>query len=76
MARAKFLVRYSLRMSLIPETVLRPCIMALGRAEKLSSMRTMSDTPLAALDPLPRATPTWAALRDLTSLTPSPIIAT
>ena len=63
-------------MSLIPEIVLRPSTNALGSAEKLSSMRTISATPLAAPDPDCSAIPTCADLMDFTSLTPSPIIAT
>ncbi len=75
-ARVKLRVRYSFRMSLMPDTVRLPSTSALGRAEKLSSTRIMSETPRAAPAPDWSEMPTWAVLRDLTSLTPSPIMAT
>ena len=74
--RRKFLERYTLRMSLIPDTVLLPSTSALGSAPKLSLTNTMSATPLAAPEPLWSATPTLAIFSDLTSFTPSPTMAT
>lgn len=40
------------------------------------SRRTMSAASMAMSEPLPRATPTSAALSDGASLTPSPVMAT
>ena len=53
----------------------RPSTMPFGIAAKSSATRTMSETPRAICEPVPRATDSRAAFIAGTSLTPSPTIA-
>ena len=69
-------VRKSARIPCIPLTIRWPSSTAGASAANESFMRTMSATPRVAWLPLCIATATLARLRESTSFTPSPIIAT
>ena len=60
----------------MPLMICRPSRWAGSRAAKESSTSTMSATSRVTALPLRMATPTWARLSALASLTPSPIMAT